>query len=66
MKVGDTYKCFGATWIVDHIYNTPKEWMMSTENPFGLVHPVRYHSHVIEAPEGYNGATEMDTAYTEV
>lgn len=62
MKKGDTYQNFECTWVVDDVYDTPDEEMMSADNPFGLCHKKRYIAHVTEAPEGYKGICKVDAA----
>lgn len=55
MKKGDIFENFGCKWVVDDVYET--------SNP-ELFYKTRYKAHIIEAPKGYNGVTEIDAALT--
>lgn len=56
LEAGDTYRNFGCIWLVDSVY--------TTDNP-DLFHKRRIRSHVIKAPEDYNGVRNIDCAYPE-
>ena len=61
MRIGQTYKAFGCTWIVDRVYALSDEFMKANE----LYYRNRYTAHVIESPEGYAGVTKVDAAFME-
>ena len=61
MKKGDTYTTFGCTWLVDRVYKVNRKIM----EKYDLFYPVRYSAHVISAPDGYDGAREIDAALVE-
>lgn len=53
MSKGDVYENCGCKWLVDDVY--------TTDDP-DLFYKTRFRAHVIEKPEGYDGATEIDAA----
>lgn len=65
MKAGDIYTNFGCIWIVDRVYDTPREQLAGPNNPYGLIHKKRITAHVIAAPPNYQGVREMDSAIYE-
>lgn len=58
MYKGQIFENFGCIWIVDDIYTVPKPDM----EKYDLIYSTRYKAHVIEAPDGYLGITEIDAA----
>lgn len=62
MKAGDTFYNFGCKWIVAEVYQVAENDRLSPDNPFGLFYSIRIKTHVVEAPIGYAGVREMDTA----
>lgn len=59
-KPGELYSGLGGSiWKLDKIYEVSEEYAKKNE----LWYRKRYHAHVVEAPEGYQGAREIDAAY---
>lgn len=58
-KPGELYSWGGSVWKLDRIYEVSEEYAKKNE----LWYRKRYHAHLVEVPEGYQGAREIDAAY---
>jgi hypothetical protein len=57
---GELYRWNDTVWKMDRIYDISEEYAKK----YDLYYRRRYHTHVVEAPEGYQGVREIDAAYT--